>query len=269
MRVVTVSVAATAYRRQQGRTAIADQAYIRVASLNDTPDRHGWYLDAEDRTVLRYWNGKKWSETTRPATGTSPDTAATESVQGRQEVEEEQEVNQAGVVLALLGAVLLIVATFLPHVESNKFFRVQDNSLIQSGDGWILIGLAVGIGLATWAASQRHKKTWAVLILALIAAGVAIYEGTGSRVELTSVGGSGASLDELFQTEHANPGLGIWVAGAGAVLAGLGGILLAGIRFGAAADVPARRLKKCPDCAETVLGDARVCKHCGYRFEEA
>jgi hypothetical protein len=27
--------------------------------------------------------------------------------------------------------------------------------------------------------------------------------------------------------------------------------------------------KQCPDCAETVLADARVCKHCGYRFEEA
>jgi hypothetical protein len=27
--------------------------------------------------------------------------------------------------------------------------------------------------------------------------------------------------------------------------------------------------KKCPDCAETVLADARVCKHCGYRFAPA
>jgi hypothetical protein len=27
--------------------------------------------------------------------------------------------------------------------------------------------------------------------------------------------------------------------------------------------------KQCPDCAETVLAAARVCKHCGYRFEEA
>ena len=24
--------------------------------------------------------------------------------------------------------------------------------------------------------------------------------------------------------------------------------------------------KKCPDCAELVLVEARVCKHCGYRF---
>jgi hypothetical protein len=25
--------------------------------------------------------------------------------------------------------------------------------------------------------------------------------------------------------------------------------------------------KLCPDCAETVLGSARVCKHCHFRFE--
>lgn len=24
--------------------------------------------------------------------------------------------------------------------------------------------------------------------------------------------------------------------------------------------------KTCPECAETVLADAKVCKHCGYRF---
>jgi hypothetical protein len=27
--------------------------------------------------------------------------------------------------------------------------------------------------------------------------------------------------------------------------------------------------KQCPDCAETVLAEAHVCKHCGYRFDEA
>jgi hypothetical protein len=28
----------------------------------------------------------------------------------------------------------------------------------------------------------------------------------------------------------------------------------------------AQAVKKCPDCAEDVKPDARVCKHCGYRF---
>ena len=30
-----------------------------------------------------------------------------------------------------------------------------------------------------------------------------------------------------------------------------------------------RPTKVCPDCAESVLADARVCKHCGFRFNGA
>lgn len=30
---------------------------------------------------------------------------------------------------------------------------------------------------------------------------------------------------------------------------------------------PVRPQRKCPDCAEYILSEARVCKHCGYRLE--
>ena len=183
---------------------------------------------------------------------------------GRPPERPEVEVNTAGVAIALFGAALMVVAVFLPWVESTTFFRIQDNSLIQQGDGWIFIGLAVGIALAVWASTQRHKTTWVVVVLAIIALGLIIYDGTGSRLDLQSVA---ASPLVPSHAEHGNPGIGIWAEGVGAVLAGLGGLLLAGVGFGAARDVPSRRLKKCPDCSETVLADAHVCKHCGYRFE--
>lgn len=33
-----------------------------------------------------------------------------------------------------------------------------------------------------------------------------------------------------------------------------------------AASVDARQTKNCPDCGESVLAVANVCKHCGFRF---
>jgi hypothetical protein len=68
-------------------------------------------------------------------------------------------------------------------------------------------------------------------------------------------------------TEHGSPGVGIYVSGVSAGLAIVGGLLIAGVGVGAARGVPARRTKQCPDCAETILADASVCKHCGYRFD--
>lgn len=34
----------------------------------------------------------------------------------------------------------------------------------------------------------------------------------------------------------------------------------------AAAETHTRRVKTCPDCAEEVLADARICKHCRHDF---
>lgn len=36
-----------------------------------------------------------------------------------------------------------------------------------------------------------------------------------------------------------------------------------------ASPAPQRKEKTCPDCAESVLADAKVCRHCGYRFDGA
>ncbi len=35
----------------------------------------------------------------------------------------------------------------------------------------------------------------------------------------------------------------------------------------AASQAVNQQTKTCPDCAETILVNAKVCKHCGYRFD--
>jgi hypothetical protein len=87
-------------------------------------------------------------------------------------------------------------------------------------------------------------------------------------------------MDQGPATSRVRDRLPPWLAPA-AVLLALGSSLLA-IRvtagvFGRAWRVArfagrAARLelhKRCPDCAERVRGEARVCKHCGYRFAPA
>jgi hypothetical protein len=173
------------------------------------------------------------------------------------------EVNRAGIGLAIAGAALLVIAVFLPWAEATKFSSVGQNTLIQSGDGWLVIGIAVVIAASLYRTIQRQAKTWSILVLGLIAIGLAVYDGTGDRLTLQSVdAGSGNII-----TEKANPGIGIYATGAGGALAVFGGFLLAGWGiWPGGAQLPARRMKQCPECAETVLADAKVCKHCGNRF---
>lgn len=73
----------------------------------------------------------------------------------------------------------------------------------------------------------------------------------------------------------ANLGIAIYVAGVGVVAAFIGSMMLfqtANQALDANDDLPESlnkseaSTKKCPDCAETILVDAKVCKHCGYRF---
>jgi len=227
----------------------------------------GWYRDPHRNSPSsqRYWDGHAWTDQTRELTIFDRIGGA-----GLPASPSDPEVAPSPVALAVafVGALLMVIGVFLPRVESKQFFTVADNTLIQSGDGWIFIGLAVGVAGACYAALRRQRRTYSVLILGLIAVGVAIYEGTGDRLELHSLSPGARSTFGLSTTEKASPGTGIYMAGAGGALAAFGGLTLVGSSLGVGGELPARRTKKCPDCAETILADARVCKHCGYRFEE-
>src|SRR5947199_280939 len=83
--------------------------------------------------------------------------------------------------IAALGALTLIIAVFLPYAETSAFSLggIKQNTLIQMGDGWILLGLAVGIlGAAYKSYSGTKPLALVVMLLGVIAIGVAIYDGT-------------------------------------------------------------------------------------------
>ena len=190
---------------------------------------------------------------------TSEDGPESHALDGAQEIVEP---NMAAIWVAAGAAVLAVISVFLPRVESDTFIRVQENTLIQSGDGWLLVGCALGLAGAAYRAYRERTRTWAVLILGIVICGFAVYAGSGDRLKLESAG----SVFGEQVTDTASPGVGIYAAGSAGVLAIFAGWSLAGKSGTALEPEPAQQTRTCPECAETVLEEARVCKHCGYRF---
>jgi ribosomal protein L32 len=183
-------------------------------------------------------------------------------------VETRYAINPVGTVMAVVGGLLFALASFLPLDEpGGAFARVQSNSLIQHSEWWLLIvGAAiVVVALRSYTSGQRKQAT-SVLVLSVIAVGMAIYvaQNTGLRT-LYPIGLSGEP-EETGAGTVVPLGIAIYVAGAGALLALLGGWTMRRTAeiVTAAEDEATQR---CPDCAETILAAARVCKHCGYRLD--
>lgn len=126
--------------------------------------------------------------------------------------------------LALAGALVMAVAAFLP--------RFNKNTLIHSGNGWLFISFAVLIATSVYRIhrnAERYRSAAAVLLVAVIAIGVAIYDGTGKRFEsgnVIVVLRGPITEKEIAERDH--PGIGIYGAGVGGLVALIGGVWIMG-----------------------------------------
>jgi hypothetical protein len=191
----------------------------------------------------------------------------TESSPERTELIDEVDLSPLGVGLALAGAGLLLISMFLPLAESGgSFSRVAQNTMIQHSESWALLAFALAIAATVYRAHRSRRPTWAPLILGVWVLGVAIYIGTNDDL-LTLCPGQVSLYGP--GCERANAGIGVYAAGVAGLLAIAGGWQLRSSSptpADAGEQLPQRLRKKCPECAELVQPDARVCKHCGFRF---
>jgi len=185
--------------------------------------------------------------------------------------EERIDVSPVGFGIALIGALAMLIAIFLPRVESTSFGGVAENTLIQSGDGWIYVALSIGIAGAAYRAFRRGTKTVAVIVMGLIAVGVAIYHGTNEELLTLYPVNPNGEVSAFAEGRKASPAAGIYLAGLGGLLAVVGGFQMrTGARVREASqEIEEQPTKTCPDCAETVLAAARVCRYCGHEFHAA
>jgi hypothetical protein len=175
--------------------------------------------------------------------------------------------------LVIVGAAAIALAAFLPLDEpANAFRMVEHNTLIQHG-GWQLIVLAVAIAAGGFRVNQRDGNgwPWPVVGCVFVAIRIIMWATDKDLRTLYPVGPDGNPITS--QPGTVVPlGIAIYVAGVGVGVALIGSLMLRQTEMSDAEDPlvaaweAAKTTKKCPDCAETILADARVCKHCGYRF---
>lgn len=171
--------------------------------------------------------------------------------------------------MTVVGAVLMIISAFLPLYEPTGMFRlIQQNTLIQH-DGWILVAAAIAVGATALRAHYAESGGWELPFgfAVLSAAGIAYWATSTDMRTLYPVGADG-NADVSEAGVVAAHGIAVYVAGLGVALALVGSLMMrqAEKNPGSAPRSDRELKRKCPDCAEVVLADAKVCKHCGYRF---
>jgi hypothetical protein len=225
----------------------------------------GWKPDPDDPNHKRFWNGTTWTQrlTTPEMRESRPAIPPNSDVIHSEGATQTAASSPLSVGIPLAGSVVLLVAVFLPRVETSAFSTIEQNTLLQSGPGIFLLLNALLAAVFTYQFTRKEGRRFSVLICGVICLAIAVWSCTGDRLELAPVG-PGENNPAL--RVEAGPSLGIYATFVGGSLIAVGGFMLAGFRYEGVSAPPLRRSKRCPDCAEDVLEEARVCKHCGHRF---
>ncbi|MFN8111629.1 MAG: hypothetical protein U0R51_00365 [Solirubrobacterales bacterium] len=182
-------------------------------------------------------------QTSAAAGGAPPGAAATATAAGATAAAPKERSNSSlPVVLAVLGAIVAIVGSFLPLATSSfDGIDFADNTMIGQSFGLAVIAVAVIGALLAVFSYLKGNRTWLVVLAGVVIIAIAAYMGLSGINDLTpdipvptGVGGGGGQgqiqisgdLSEAINPD-ASPSTGIFAVAVGGLLMALGGIGLA------------------------------------------
>lgn len=180
------------------------------------------------------------------------------------------DIGQVATAATVIGGALMVIGSFLPLYEAgNAFARIAKNTIVQQEE-WLIPIFGAIIALAAINSYVAKKRRTSLVVLTVLGvACVVILASNKNNRTLYHINSLGEAEGEGQVVPFA---IAIYVVGAGAALAFLGSLAMwKAERIEGATTLDAvrpdhRATKQCPDCAETILSEAHVCKHCGYRF---
>jgi len=129
--------------------------------------------------------------------------------------------------LIIVGCLAMAIATFLPFDEPVGFHRIQHNTLIQGGTGWILIALAVITAVTGYRVGQGQSANWWLPLIPCGLAGLlVIWLATDTDLRTLYPVGPDGALDTSQPGVVTALGIAVYVAGAGVAAALVGGLML-------------------------------------------
>ena len=163
-----------------------------------------------------------------------------------------------------MGLGLIAIGVFLPLWDEGSvsaFSGISENSLLQSGYGWVTLILAGSCVVSLVRAWPKPRRIYWPLVSGVLVIGSAVYNGTSDDVmTLCPLGAD--TISDLCQV--AEPGIGVYAVGLGgaALLAsGLFFLRLPSAEF-PTTHVSGKIMRECPFCKSQIRPDASVCAHC-------
>jgi hypothetical protein len=128
-------------------------------------------------------------------------------------------------ILGVSGAVLAIAGAFLPFDDiPGAFSNIAKGNLVQHVDGYVLIAFAVGLAITAYHAYAERVRSAGPVLFSLAVLSVVVYDSAQQPPRTLSRGGPD-SPDLIAATIHTSLGIAVYVAGAGAALGLLAGVI--------------------------------------------